>query len=90
MRYCFFVFYCIVILNQLSYIYYINYSDSIALKNCFLSIENFVTVRQLSSNITECKNNEFDKKPYASSYSSPYLIQLIHECQRDCLFCPRN
>ena len=87
---CLLIIYCLVILYEISYIYFVNYTNSIDLKNCFLSIENFVTVRQFSSNITNCKMNDFDMKTYASSYSSPYLIELIHNSQRDCLCCPRN
>ena len=54
------------------------------LEDCFLSIQNFVTVRQ---NYSLCSKNEFDMKTYASSFSSPYLIQLIQNSKRDCLCC---
>ena len=87
---CLLIIYLLVLLYEITYIYFVNYTNSIGLKNCFLSIENFVTVRQLSSNMSNCKTNNFDMKTYASSYSSPYLIELIHNSQRDCLCCPKK
>ena len=89
-KHCLIIVYSIILIYELSYIFYVNYSDSIALKNCFISIENFVTVRQKSTNFTNCKRNEFDMKTFASTYSSPYLIELIHNSQKDCLCCPKH
>ena len=57
------------------------------LKNCFLTIENFITVRQNYNN-SENFLNKFEMKTYASSYTSPFLIELIQNSNRDCLCCP--
>ena len=56
------------------------------LKNCFLSVENFVTFKQHNS--SNVNKTNFEMKTFASLFSSPYLIELIHQSTRDCLCCP--
>ena len=65
-------------------VFYIKNSKTYNLSDCFLSIENFITVRQRYNEST----NEFELKTYARSYSSPYLIELIQNSRKDCLCCP--
>lgn len=60
------------------------YHSESNLDKCFLSIENFVTVRY--QNTTE-RNATFDMKTFAHSYTSPYLIELITNSKNDCLCC---
>ena len=76
--------YAIVIVFELTYII-LTFDKRLDLENCFLSIENFVTVRQNQSNF--CTLNDFDLKTFASSYSSPYLIELIQNSKNDCICC---
>ena len=75
-------FICLIILVIEVSIVLKNSGTESNLQDCFLSIQNFVTVRQ---NRTE---NDFELKTYASSFTSPYLIELIQNSQRDCLCCP--
>ena len=82
---CLFFFYASVLIFELSYVIF----NSNELKNCFISIENFVTVRKIPNNTT-CEKYDFDMKTYASSYSSPFLIELIQNSQKNCLCCPRD
>lgn len=77
------VIYFGILYYHIYHLYNNDYNAKI-LKSCFISIENFVTLRQ--SNIT--KSNSFEMKTYASSYSTPYLIELIQQATRDCLCCP--
>lgn len=75
---------CVItlVLIETYYVYIIIHNEKY-LGKCFLSIENFVTVRK-----TNGTHNEFDMKTFASSFSSPYLIELIQNSHKDCLCCP--
>ena len=73
---------CIIALVFETSILLINSKSDSKLEDCFLSIQNFVTVRQNRT------GNDFELKTYSSSFSSPYLIELIQNSQRDCLCCP--
>lgn len=82
---------CLLIEMTLIYLNIVNTTTTTStnndLKKCFLSIENFITVRQKYNN-SQKFINEFEMKSYASSYTSPYLIELIQNSKRDCLCCP--
>lgn len=56
------------------------------LDDCFLTIHNFIRLSNVSTNK---KKNSFDAdfKTYISSYSKPFLIQLLKNNTENCLCC---
>ena len=59
-------------------------NKNIDIDNCYLSIQNFVTMRHNTSN-----DNKFELKTYISSFTKPYLIELLQHQTKDCL-CAQN
>ena len=61
---------------------------------CFISIHNFVTVKKLrksnnyNSTTTRLREYDFDLKTFISSYSKPYMIELLQQSTKDCICCP--
>lgn len=62
------------------------------LDNCFISIDNFVTVRRikLTNHTNQFNKNEFEMKTFAHSFTTPYLIELISNSRKDCICCPQH
>ena len=58
-------------------------TSNVDIDKCYLSIQNFVTMRHFCHNVS--KDEQFDLKTYISSYSKPYLIQLLQQETKDCL-----
>ena len=92
--------YANLILFQNTYIMYkINTQKIIEYKNesfndCFLSIHNFVSVKKLentnkyNSTFTRRREYDFDLKTFITTYTKPYLIELLQQSKQDCICCP--
>ena len=69
------------------YILYIHSTSGNLSKSCYLTIDNFITLKQKFQNTSDY-NNTFDVKTYARSTTKPYLIELLINSKKDCLCCP--
>lgn len=58
-------------------------TSNVDIDKCYLSIQNFVTMRYAKHNVSSEK--QFDMQSYITSYSKPYLIQLLQHETKDCL-----
>ena len=74
----------------------IDYQIRDSLDKCYLTIHNFIKINssifQLNTNDSNEKlnftqNNQQSFNTYITSYSKPYLIELIHNSTEDCLCC---
>lgn len=59
-----------------------NNDNNMDIDKCYLTIQNFVTMRH-GFNISN--DRKFDLKTYISSFSKPYLIELLQHETKDCL-----
>ena len=56
------------------------------LEECYLTVHNFVSIKQISQNGTELKN-QHNFKTYLYSYTKPYLLELVQNSTEVCLCC---
>lgn len=56
------------------------------LDDCLITVHNFIRMSDNCSN-GEKNMNDFDFKSYISTYTKPYLIQLLNNNSKNCLCC---
>ena len=68
-------------------LYFYNSNNETELNNCYLVIHNFFSIRYNKSNMEAHLNKSFDLKTYVSSYTKPYLIEMISNLNKTCVCC---
>src|SRR5882757_8210101 len=70
----------------------IDYIVKEELDKCYLSVHNFISlnstlVQQKNASTLNFNNNSQIFHTYISSFSKPYLLELVHNSTEDCLCC---